>query len=264
MGVGLAVAASGAALVALSGWMWSGRSPRARWWAGRPFGPRLALGLLPGLGLVLLSAGALTAAGAPATPLAAPAMLLGLVLVLAGAAPLLPGWLGPGWYRRLPPGQRDGDTATPLAAAIRGYLGPAAASSAVEATARLGGPPLDSWRAGWVRDPDSDRRAHGMARRGTVDGRLLLHRGGLVFAASRVEDALLGRSTVVAVGAGEVIDVRVVPPRAGADGRPRPGRLHRSRFSRLVVRTAGADHVFEVAWGRASRVAERLRAVIAA
>jgi len=97
---GLLVALAGAGLLALTAWAWAGRSARARWWAGRTFGPQLALGVAPGLGLLLVGAGVLTAGGAPAALPVAPLLLAGAVLELAGIFALLPGWWGPRWYRQ--------------------------------------------------------------------------------------------------------------------------------------------------------------------
>ena len=255
------VTLAGAALLALAAWGWAGRTHRARWWVGRPFGPQLVLGVTPGLGLILLGAGILALAGTFAALLVALPVLLGAVLELAGMFDLLPRWWGPRWYRELPAGRRGLDTSGALAAAMTGFLGRPGVTSAGKAAARFGArAPIASWRAGWVYDPDTDERAHGMSRRGTIDGRLTLYPGGIVFAASRAEDVLRERTTVVAVASADITDVRVVPARAGADGRPRRGVLHRSWFPRLVVHTADAAHVFDVAWGRARRVAERLAA----
>jgi hypothetical protein len=91
-----------AALLALTAWCWAGRSPRARWWVGRQLGTQLVLAVAPGLGLLILGGGLLALFGTSAALLVAPLMLAGLVLELAGMLALLPGWWGPGWYRRLP------------------------------------------------------------------------------------------------------------------------------------------------------------------
>jgi hypothetical protein len=229
------VALAGAVLVALSAWGWAGRSRRARWWVGRAFGPQLALGLMPGLGLLVLSVGVLAMGGTSLAPAVALPALLGVVLELAGILDVLPGWWGPRWYRQLPGRRR-----------------------AAGRTAAFPGHPVGSWRAGWVHDADAGPRRDGASRRGTVHGWLTLYRTGLIFSPHRPEETPGGRSTGVAVPAGDVTGVGVVPPRAGIDGRPRRGRLYRSWFPRLVVRTNDEAYLFEVAWGQAGKVAERL------
>jgi hypothetical protein len=250
----------GAGLVALFLWAWAGRSFAARWWVGRPFGPRLVLAVIPGLGLLVLCGGVLALAGTAAAPFVAVPFLLGAVLELAGLLDVLPGLWAPAWYRRLPPGQRRADPArSSVAAAVEGSLGRPGVTSIGEAAARIcGARPVGSWRGGWVHDPDSNERAHAMARRGTVEGRLTLYPAAVVFAATRAEDTLRGRTTVVLVETGEITGEEVVPARAGADGRPRQGRLYRSWFPRLVIRTGENAHVFEIARGRAREIARRL------
>jgi hypothetical protein len=253
----------GAGLLALFAWSWAGRSRSARWWVGRPFGAQLVLALVPGLGLIVLSAGVLTVAGTSAALLVALPFLLGAVLELAGIFDVVPRWWGPAWYRRLPPGRRREDPArSAIAAAMAAYLGRPGVTSAGEAATRIGrARPIGSWRGGWVYDADTDERVHAMSRKGTIDGLLTLYPTAVVFAASRAEDALRGKSTVVLVEAGDITGVRVVPPRAGADGRPRRGWLYRSWFPRLVIRTNEHAHVFDVARGRAGEVARRLVAI---
>ncbi|WP_196943246.1 hypothetical protein [Streptomyces sclerotialus] len=115
--------------------------------------------------------------------------------------------------------------------------------------------PVAQWKGGWVHDPDTDEQAHGLTRKGTVEGELAWYPQGLGFAATKREDALRGKPTVVTIPAEQVTDVEVVPARAGADGRPRPGIRMRSPFPRLVVRTASDAYVFDVARGRARQVA---------
>jgi hypothetical protein len=91
------------ALLVVTAWAWAGRSARARWWSSRAFGPQLALGVVPGLGLILLGVGVLTLAGTGVAVLVALPVLVGLVLELAGMFALLPRWWGPRWYRRRSP-----------------------------------------------------------------------------------------------------------------------------------------------------------------
>jgi len=67
---------------------------------------------------------------------------------------------------------------------------------------------------------------------------------------------------VIAIDTDDIVDVRVVPARAGADGRPRSGVLYRSWFPRLVVETPDVAQVFDVAWGRARQVRDRCAGVV--
>jgi hypothetical protein len=252
----------GAGLLAVSAWGWAGRSRQARWWVGRPFGPQLALGVAPGLGLIVFGVGLLTIFGPELTLVVAPPVLLGVVLELAGMFSLIPRWWSPRWYRELPTGSRGYDTTGALAAAMVGFMGRPGVTSAGEAARRFGRDrPLGSWHSGWVYDADTDERVHGMSRTGTIEGRLTLYEKGIVFAATRAEDVLRGKSTVLAVPAGDITGVEVVPARAGADGRPRKGWLYRSWFPRLAIQTADDVHLFDVAWGRAGQVAERVAAI---
>jgi hypothetical protein len=99
----------GAALLALSGWSWAGRSSGARWWVGRPFRTRLMLAVVPGLGLLIFTVGLgvlFRLSGPAASLLMAVPILVGVVLELAGIFALLPRWWGPAWYRRSPAGGR--------------------------------------------------------------------------------------------------------------------------------------------------------------
>jgi hypothetical protein len=95
------VAVVGPGLLTLSAWCWAGRSRGARWWAGRPFGPQLMLGVVPGLGLIALSVGVVTLAGTSVALVVVLPFLFGALLELAGMLDVLPRWWGPGWYRDL-------------------------------------------------------------------------------------------------------------------------------------------------------------------
>lgn len=97
-----------------------------------------------------------------------------------------------------------------------------------------------------------------MGRTGAVIGSLSLYPATLVFAAAGWEDNLRESSTLLMVELGEVTDVRVVPSRAGADGRQRK-RSHQSRYPRLVLETKDVVHLFDVAFGRANKLAEELK-----
>jgi hypothetical protein len=253
----------GAALLALSVWAWRGRSPRSRWWVRSPFGDQVMLGVVPGIGLIVFCVGVLTATGPWMTLLIALPVLFGAALEFSVIFARLPRWWGPRWFREMSEAERRADASNAFAAAVLAFTERPGVISAREAAARFrGGEPLGSWRGGWVYDPDTDERSHGMSRKGTVDGRLTLYASGIVFAASRAEDALRRKGTVVAIGAEDVVDVRVVPARAGADGRQRRGVLRRSVFPRLVVETTETAHVFDVAWGRAKRLQDRLADVV--
>jgi hypothetical protein len=260
----LAVVAIGAALLGLAIWAWRGRTRRSRWWVRSPGGAQVMLGLVPGLGLIILGVGLLTLIGPWFVAVIGLPLLFGAVLEFAVIFAQLPRWWGPRWYRQMSEAERRADTTNAFAAAVVGLTDRPGVVSAKAAAARFRDErPLASWRGGWVYDPDTGERAHGMSRKGTVDGRLTLYESGLVFAASRVEDALRRKGTVVAIDSGDIVDVRVVPARAGADGRRRTGVLYRSWFPRLVVETSDTAHVFEVAWGRARQVKDRCVAVVA-
>ncbi|HEU0286394.1 MAG TPA: hypothetical protein VFR22_05060 [Nocardioidaceae bacterium] len=257
------VVAIGMVLLALSIWAWRGRSRRSRWWVGSPYGGQVMLGLVPGLGLIILSMGLLTLIGPWFTAVAGLPILFGAALVLAVIFARLPRWWGPGWYREMSEAERRADLTNAFAAAVVGLTDRPGVVSAKDAADRYRGDrPLGSWRGGWVHDPDTDERAHGMSRKGTIDGRLTLYPSGLVFAASRAEDALRRKGTVIAIDTHDIVDVRVVPARAGADGRPRSGVLYRSWFPRLVVETPDVEQVFDVAWGRARQVRDRCAGVV--
>ena len=248
----------GAALLLLSIWAWRGRSRRSRWWVRSPFGGQVMLGLVPGLGLIILGVGLLTLVGPWFTAVIALPVLFGAALEFAVIFARLPHWWGPRWYRRLSAAERRADQTNAFAAAVVGLTErPGVVSAKAAAVRYRDAESVGSWRGGWVYDPDTDQRTHGMSRKGTVDGRLTLYPSGLVFAASRAEDALRRNGTVVAIDADEIVDVRVVPARAGADGQQRTGVLYRSWFPRLVVETAEIAHVFDVAWGRAGQVKDR-------
>ncbi|MGH8793271.1 MAG: hypothetical protein ACRDXX_11575 [Stackebrandtia sp.] len=262
----------GVALVAAFVWAWRGRSRRSRWWVGSAFGPQLMLGVVPGLGLLIFCAGMLTLAEGAGSPLfdatafavaVALPMLFAVALEFAGIFALMPKWWAPRWYRQMSEAERRADTRDAFTAAVVSLGERPGMSSTREAAAKFGDvTPRGSWRGGWVYDPDTDERTHGMSGKGAVDGRLTVYPTGVVFAASRAEDALRRKGTVVAVDAADIVEVRVVPPRAGADGRQRKGVLYRSLFPRLVVHTSGDAHVFDVAWGRAKQVRDELTPII--
>lgn len=249
----------GVALLAVSGWSWLGRSHRARWWIRTWQADTLVLGILPAMGLMLVALTLYGLAGPSVTAVAAPLWLACFPLALLGF--VTPRWWGPAWYRELSPSERQAALRGALGTAVR--AGGSARTADSTADARRGRrQPLDGWSVGWVRDPDTDVRDHDLSRKGTVQGRLVLYADTLTFAASATEDQLRGEPTVVVVDGGALRSVRTVPARAGADGRQRGGRLHRSWFRRLVLDTTDAAYVFEVAYGRAPQVAARIQATI--
>jgi hypothetical protein len=243
---------------------WSGRS---RAWVRRTWSPQVVLGLLPGLGFAALAAGVQVMVGPWAGPVVAVLMTIGFVLLVLGIVYIVfePSWWGPRWFRRLPARDRMPDISDPLTAATVGFSRRPAAASGEQvrrAAGRLGGRPVARWGGGYVYDPDTSERAHGMARRGTVMGDLTLYPHGLTFAAKRWEDVLRDEPTVLVLPSDEIRTVRVVPARAGADGETRRGRLWRSVYPRLVVESTGGRYVFDVAFGGAARAASRIGALV--
>ncbi|MGI8612594.1 MAG: hypothetical protein ACR2KL_01390 [Nocardioidaceae bacterium] len=259
---GILVLLGGGALVAISGWSWAGRTPAARWWVRRWEAAPLALGIVPGIGLLLFGLGLYAVGPAPLQVIGGLLWLASFPVLLVGF--LTPRWWGPGWYRAMTPQQRREAMRDPIGMMVAAASAPAAVSSRAEASSSSVGssPVVDHWRAGWVRDPDSDQRTHALSRRGSVDGTLSLHRDGLVFAATAREDALRREPTIVVVDAGAVRCVRTIAARAGADGAPRPGVRHRSLFPRLLVETDRESQVYEVAFGRAPRAAAVIEATL--
>ncbi|MGI5471782.1 hypothetical protein [Streptomyces sp. CA-132043] len=259
---GLIWAVTGGLGVAYVAWCWGGRSRSARAWAAIDRGPALALIAIPAFAFPLFGAGVCMFFGLPKVLIIPFGLvtLFCLVMVFIGVADP-PKWWGPGWFRR---GEHKKDF---NGAASRGALGTFVESSAARTPGVLSSQeergrnfgnvsePVARWKGGWVHDPDTAEQRHGLARKGTVEGTLAWYPQGLGFAATEREDALRGRTTVVTIPADQLTGVEVVPARAGADGRPRRGVRRRSPFPRLVVRTASDAYVFDVARGRARRVA---------
>jgi hypothetical protein len=257
---GLLFTLSGALGIAYTAWCWRGRSQQARSWAVIRRGPNLAMVLVPFFAFGLFGVGVCALFGLPMA-VAVPFGLVSLTLfvfLLVGAG--CPKWWGPGWYRR---GEHKDDNEgkraphDALGALQDAYAAaPPDRLSRDEVAGSFGDArPTARWKGGWVHDPDAETRDHDLARKGTVDGELLWFHGGLGFAATPREDAVRGEPNVVAVPAARVTGVAVVPARAGADGRPRKGFWMRSPFSRLVVHTGDEEYVFDVARGRARKVA---------
>lgn len=242
-------------------WCWAGRSRRARAWAGQPLQHPLVLGTLPAMVLLLFSFGLQGVFGDAVLPLSAPLFLLSFVVLLF--AFYTPGWWGPRWFHRM--SDRDKvNTRDPLnAAAITMLAGRSPGTSAVRAAEAFSGrgKPVGRWPGGYIYDPDTAERTHGMSRCGTVDGTLTLYPQGLTFAASKAEDELQEHETVLVLPREEISAARVVSARAGVDGVARRGFFHRSPFPRLVVETRERSYLFDVSWGKASRLAGQITAV---
>lgn len=245
----------GGALVGLALWSWLGRSRAARWWVRTWEGDSLVLGILPGTGLVLFGLGLVAVFDGALQTVGSLLWLCGFPVFLIGF--ITPSWWGPAWYRQLSKPERRAAQTDALGtfARSRSTRLPEPSAERAARTFPSDSTPIATWRAGYVYDADTAERTHGLSRRGTIDGRLAVYSAGLVFAASRTEDGLRGSATVVTLPRDHLTDVRLVPARAGADGRPRRGILHRSLFPRLVVDTTHGSKVFEIAWGRAQQAA---------
>ena len=88
----------GAALLVLFVWSWRGASSRARWWHKDARGSdSMAMGFLPGAGVVLVAAAGYQVLPDSVSPLAAFVIVIGVVGGLVGA--LVPRLWGPRWYR---------------------------------------------------------------------------------------------------------------------------------------------------------------------
>jgi hypothetical protein len=241
-------------------WSWRGRSSTARWWVGNSLEELLVRGVIPSWVLVAVSV--FVVAVADGSRFEAAALNVATVGVVAGAALFLwallpvplPRWWAPKWFRTLSAQQAGPRTSDAFGATVAlADLKPEVSSEDLVPDRWSEVLPVGSWRGSYVYDPDMLSRAHGLAGRGMVAGKLLLFADGLIFVASATEDALRGEPTTVEIPQDRVTDVRVVAARAGADGVPRRGLSYRSMWPRLVVFTERGNYVFEVT--RASRVA---------
>jgi hypothetical protein len=185
-----------------------------------------------------------------------------VLVVCFGLFFVTPRWWGPRWYRERDP-EAEPDLGDPISAlvmaGVRATAPPDERPSRSAAPAELG-PPLKTWKGSWIAGDERQPAAHGLTHAGAVEGRLQLHRGGISFVASRVEDLVRDEPNVLAIGAGELRDVRVVPRGAGADGRVTEGHGPRSLFARLVLDTDDGAFLFEVQAARrtAKRIGEEL------
>lgn len=253
----------GAVPLAFSIWCWLGRSSASRWWVGNPLNERMVLTIIPSwgvaftpLGLMLLFQGT-QFESAIDTVVIVP-LILGAVVGFWGFCFVpIPRWWGPAWFRRLTANQRKPKTKRAFdALTVAASRKPQVVSADIGDEIYGGAPRVASWMTSYVYDPDSSERAHGLASKGGVAGRLNAYQEGLVFVATKIEDTLREQSSVVTIGAEQITGFRVVPARAGADGVPRKGRMYRSLFPRLVIDSTGGSFVFEVA--RAAKVVEQL------
>ena len=236
----------GVLLISLSIWQWRGRSWAARWWTRhyRMEGPVLVG--MPALGPVLAGVGLADFPGA--VFVGALLSVLGVVVCVWG---LLTGLVAPLWR---PAARAWG----PRWYVHRDVKGCGLSRPAVPSGLGLvrGG-----WRGGCVVDVDARVCPDRLGRRGTVVGRLVVGEGGVWFAPDPDVSAYSMFRGSVWVEWRRVREVRTVPARAGADGRPR-GSWFRCSWGRRVVVVADEDtYLFEVDWGRASKAAASLEAI---
>lgn len=96
--VTLAMAAGGVLLLVIFTWSWRGTSPRARWWHRDNHGSdSMAMGVIPGTGLILVGVAALRSLPDAVAAVALVLITVGAVVVVIGA--LIPRLWGPRWYR---------------------------------------------------------------------------------------------------------------------------------------------------------------------
>jgi hypothetical protein len=262
MAAGILLLAICAACLVATALAWSGRWNR---WAQQVLGP-LPITILPAAAAGSL-AGGLAALGAISgtSPVAIACFVV--MLVCFAMFFVTPRWWGPRWYR-----ERDldappdlGDPLSAMAMAGVRAAGPVAERPSRSVAPADLGPALKSWKGSWMVGDETAPAAHGLTHAGAVEGRLHLHRAGISFAASRVEDLLRDHPTVLAIDAAQLRDVRVVPRGAGVDGNPTQSHGPRSLFARLVLDTAGGPYLFEVQSARrtAGQIGEQLGVEIA-
>jgi F0F1-type ATP synthase membrane subunit c/vacuolar-type H+-ATPase subunit K len=261
--VGVALMVFGLGCLAASALAWSGRW---RSWASRFLTMNVItpLGFLPALGLFALVIGLLLADAAEPSS-AAVAIPFVFALALMALDFVGPKWFAPPWLRRerAEYGGIRPDLSDPATALTYGAVAAAeddAPRSSDTVGRRFRGDPLAQWKAAWVHGKEDGPKPHGLARAGVTEGRLWLYEQGLAFASGRIEDALRGDTSTAVIGREAVRGARTVPPRAGADGEPRPGPAARSMFRRLVVDTDDGSYLFEVmrANSKAKRIEETL------
>ncbi len=259
---GVFLALLGLVLLISTVWSWRGRSRAARWWVRSNMGRGFVLGLMPGggvctatLGFVDLFAIDIDTVPEPLATVTALIPLLGLFVAVLGGFNLLPRFLEPDWYRPALKeeearwaGPSEASTALGSMPTDDGTDPPAVSTDALSDLLPAGSPrrPTHRWGANWVYDPDTLERDHGAAPRGAVPGRLELRPDSVGFAALALEDRIRGEAIAWAVTFDELTTARLVPPRAGLDGIPRRGVLHRSLWKRLVLETDDRAYLVDV------------------
>jgi hypothetical protein len=236
----------------------------ARWWVGNSLEELLVRGVIPSWVLVAVSGFVVAVADGSrfekaGLDVATVGVFAGAALFLWALLPVpLPRLWAPRWFRTLSAPQAGRRTSDACGATVAlADLKPEGSSEALVSGRWSAALPVGSGRGSYVYDPDTLSRAHGLAGRGMVAGKLMLFADGLLFVASATEDALRGETTTVEIAQDQVTNVRVVAARAGADGVPRRGLSYRSMWPRLVVFTERGDFVFEVT--RAGKVACEIR-----
>ncbi|MGH3448574.1 MAG: hypothetical protein ACRDQA_19790 [Nocardioidaceae bacterium] len=94
----LAYGGAGAAMLVLFVWSWIGRSRAARWWAKKDLSPNIAMGILPGVGLLLASVGTYYVFGENVIAITTWTGLLGLPIGLVGFC--FPQLWAPKWFKQ--------------------------------------------------------------------------------------------------------------------------------------------------------------------
>lgn len=94
----LAMTAGGVLLLAIFGWSWRGATSRARWWHKDTHGSdSMAMGVIPGAGVVLVGVAALRTLPDAVAGIAIVLIVAGGIVIVAGS--LVPRLWGPRWYR---------------------------------------------------------------------------------------------------------------------------------------------------------------------
>ena len=96
--VTLVMAVGGVLLLVIFTWSWRGASPRARWWHRDNHGSdSMAMGVIPGTGLILVGVAALRTLPDAVSGVALALITVGGIVVVIGA--VVPRLWGPRWYR---------------------------------------------------------------------------------------------------------------------------------------------------------------------
>ncbi|UYM07769.1 hypothetical protein [Solicola gregarius] len=94
----IALFVGGVLLLALFAWSWRGTTPRARWWHRDARGSdSMAMGFIPGAGVVLVAASAYRVLPDALSPIAVFVIVAGVFGGVLGA--VVPRLWGPPWYR---------------------------------------------------------------------------------------------------------------------------------------------------------------------